>query len=174
MEVKELIENLKLKLKEAKKIIDLSSKDFRFKSWQASTLTLLRGLPPMYKFDVTNFKKLSFEDTKYHRGNKFFSSGYDEKYAEDMDGAIKILKKITSTEIAAPKANVIKKAKKPVSSKKTRPAKKSNQAAKPKKSVKTKAPKSSSKPKKKTVKAPGTRKAPSRKTGGKPAKKPKK
>ena len=120
------------------------------------------------------FKKLSFEDTKYHRGNKFFSSGYSEKYTEDMNGAIKILKKITSAEIAAPKVKAVKKAKKPAASNKTRPAKKSNRSSKPKMAVKAKAPKSSSKPKKKTVKAAGAGKAPSVKTTKKPAKKPKK
>lgn len=137
MEDKELIENLKIKLKNAKKIINISSKDFRFKSWQTSTINLLRGLPSRYKFDVNNFKKLTFEDTRYHRGNKFFNPGYDVKYIEDINEAIKILKKITSSEIEAPKAIIVKKGEK---TKKSVTAKKSGQIARSKNNRKINSP----------------------------------
>lgn len=184
MEEKELIENLKTKLKEAKKIINFYSKDFRFKSWHTSTGALLRSLPSRYKFDVNDFKKLTFEDTKYHRGNKFFKTGYDAKYMEDINGAIKILKKITSTEVTSPstgkddktkktaasKINVVKKekkAKKPTIIKKAKPVKKSGQISKPKKhAAKKKIGKSTG--------ASGSSKAPPHKTKVKPAKKSKK
>lgn len=174
MKENELIESLKIKLEEAKKILNFSSKDFKFKSWQASTLTLLRALPSIYKFDVNNFKKLIFEDTKYHRGNKFFSSGHDAKYAKDMNSAIAILKKITSMEIPLPGKKVIKNTKKPAAVKKTGPVKKSSKAVKPKTAEKIKVTKSSSKPKKKTGKTSGAVKTSSRKTGTKSSKKPKK
>jgi hypothetical protein len=176
MNEKEIIENLKTKLKDATKIVNLSSKNFRFKGWHAGTITLLRKLPPGYKLDINDFKKLTFEDTKYRRGNKFFNPGDNAKYTEDINMAVKILKKIISSLSSAPKGAPVKqekKAAKPAVIKKTKPAAKGKSPARP---GKTKIRKSPSKPvkpaaKKKPAKAS---KASSRKTGVKSSKKPKK
>jgi len=93
---KELLEKIEKKLKEVKLIKNLSSKDFRFKNWHASTINLLRNLPPDFIQDINDFKKLTFSDTKYHRGKRFFNPLDNTKYREDLDSAVKILKKITS------------------------------------------------------------------------------
>jgi len=93
--MKELLEKIKKKLKEVKSIRNLSSKDFRFKNWHASTINLLKNLPSDFILDVNDFKKLTFTDTKYHRGNRFFNPLDNTKYREDLDSAVKILKKIT-------------------------------------------------------------------------------
>ncbi|PIU28280.1 MAG: hypothetical protein COT09_05445 [Candidatus Hydromicrobium americanum] len=94
--MKELLEKIENKLKEVKLIRNLSSKDFRFKNWHASTINLLRNLPPDFIQDINDFKKLTFSDTKYHRGNRFFNPLDNTRYREDLDSAVKILKKITS------------------------------------------------------------------------------
>ncbi|MBA7560101.1 hypothetical protein ES708_01721 [subsurface metagenome] len=94
--MKELLEKIEKKLKEVKLIRNLSSKDFRFKNWYASTINLLRNLPPDFIQDINDFKKLTFSDTKYHRGKRFFNPLDNTKYREDLDSAVKILKKITS------------------------------------------------------------------------------
>lgn len=94
--MKELLEKIEKKLKEVKLIRNLSSKDFRFKNWHASTINLLRNLPPDFIQDINDFKKLTFSDTKYHRGKRFFNPLDNTKYREDLDSAVKILKKITS------------------------------------------------------------------------------
>ncbi len=143
MNEKEIIENLKTKLKDAKKIVNLSSKDFRFKGWHAGTIALLRNLPPGYKLDINDFKKLTFEDTKYRRGNKFFNPGDNAKYTEDINMAVKILKKIISSLSSAPKGAPVKQEKKAAVIKKTKPAAKGKSPARP---GKTKIRKSSSKP----------------------------
>jgi len=124
---KELLEKIKKRLKETKSIRNLSSKDFRFKNWHASTINLLRNLPPDFIQDINDFKKLTFSDTKYHRGKKFFNPADNTKYREDLDSAVKILKKITSIkkevdskkEIEPGKAAAVKKETK--TSKKTSP-----------------------------------------------------
>jgi len=124
---KELLEKIEKKLKEVKLIRNLSSKDFRFKNWHASTINLLRNLPPDFIQDINDFKKLTFSDTKYHRGKKFFNPLDNTKYREDLDSAVKILKKITSIkkevdskkEIEPEKAAAVKKETK--TSKKTSP-----------------------------------------------------
>ncbi|MBU4314206.1 MAG: hypothetical protein KJ821_05385 [Actinobacteria bacterium] len=115
--MKELLEKIEKKLKEVKLIRNLSSKDFRFKNWHASTLNLLRNLPPDFIQDINDFKKLTFSDTKYHRGKRFFNPLDNTKYREDLDSAVKILKKITLSkkevdskkEIEPEKAAAIKK-----------------------------------------------------------------
>ncbi len=96
---KELIEKIGKKLKETQSIRNLNSKDFRFKNWHASTTNLLRTLPPYFIQDINDFKKLTFIDTKYHRGNRFSNPSYDARYLEDLDSASTILKKIVSTKI---------------------------------------------------------------------------
>jgi hypothetical protein len=93
---KELLDKIKKRLNEIKVIRDLSSRDLRFKNWHASTINLLKALPPEFIADTNDFKKLAFTDTKYHRGKKFFNPGDDIRYREDLDLAVKILKKITS------------------------------------------------------------------------------
>lgn len=125
--MKELLEKIKKRLKEVKLIINLSSKDFRFKNWHASTINLLKNLPSDFILDVNDFKKLTFTDTKYHRGKKFFNPADNTRYREDLDSAVKILKKITSIkkevdskkEIEPEKAAAVKKETK--TSKKTSP-----------------------------------------------------
>ncbi|MBE3090303.1 MAG: hypothetical protein IMZ45_04610 [Actinobacteria bacterium] len=125
--MKELLEKIENKLKEVKLIRNLSSKDFRFKNWHASTINLLRNLPPDFIQDINDFKKLTFTDTKYHRGKKFFNPADNTRYREDLDSAVKILKKITSIkkevdskkEIEPEKATAVKK--KTKTSKKTSP-----------------------------------------------------
>jgi len=94
--MKELLEKIEKKLNEVKLIRNLSSKDFRFKNWHASTINLLRNLAPDFIQDINDFKKLTFSDTKYHRGKRFFNPLDNTKYREDLDSAVKILKKITS------------------------------------------------------------------------------
>ncbi|GAG57905.1 unnamed protein product [marine sediment metagenome] len=93
--MKELLEKIKKKLKEVKSIRNLGGRDFRFKNWHASTINLLKNLPSDFILDVNDFKKLTFTDTKYHRGNRFFNPLDNTKYREDLDSAVKILKKIT-------------------------------------------------------------------------------
>ena len=125
--MKELLEKIENKLKEVKLIRNLSSKDFRFKNWHASTINLLKNLPSDFTLDVNDFKKLIFTDTKYHRGKKFFNPADNTRYREDLDSAVKILKKITSIkkevdskkEIEPEKAAAVKKETK--TSKKTSP-----------------------------------------------------
>ncbi len=166
---KEQLEKIKKRLKETKSIRNLSSKDFRFKNWQASTINLLRNLPPDFIQDINDFKKLTFSDTKYHRGSRFFNPADDTKYREDLDSAEKILKKITlaKEEIKPEKAPSIKekvkvdkttsskpsvtkgsKTRKPSGAKKAVPAKKGTSASRPKPTRKVKAKKSATMPKK--------------------------
>jgi len=94
MEVAEIKDSLKTKIKEAEKISGLSSKHFGFKSWHAAILNLLRNLPSNYLPEINDFKKLAFEDTKFHRGKKFFLQTDNTKYMEDLESAVTILKKI--------------------------------------------------------------------------------
>jgi hypothetical protein len=161
---KELSGKIEKKLKETKSIRNLNSKDFRFKNWHASTINLLKNLPSDFIQDINDFKKLTFTDTKYHRGNRFFNPADDTRYREDLDSAVKILKKITSTkeEIKPEKALTIKekdkikkdispKTGKPSGIKKARPAKKVSSAAGKKPAGKVKTGKSASKPKKPSV-----------------------
>jgi len=158
---KELLEKIEKKLKEARAIRNLHSKNFRFKNWHASTINLLKNLPPDFIQDINDFKKLTFTDTKYHRGNRFFNPADNTRYREDLDSASTILKKITSVkkEVGPEKAPVIKeeekiktakesKTKKPSSTKKAKPTKKVSSVTKTKPAGKAKTGKSISKPKK--------------------------
>jgi len=177
---KELLEKIKKRLKETRSIRNLSSKDFRFKNWHASTINLLRNLLPDFIQDINDFKKLTFSDTKYHRGSRFYNPADDTKYREDLDSAEKILKKITlaKEEIKPEKAPAIEekvkvdkttsprpgatkggKTRKPSGAKKAVPAKKGTSAARQKPIRKEKVKKSAAMPnkpsagkKKKTVK----------------------
>ena len=168
---KELLEKIEKKLKETGPIRNLNSKDFRFKNWHASTINLLKNLPPNFIQDINDFKKLTFIDTKYHRGNRFLNPAYDPRYPEDLDSAATILKKIISAKketrpekepvgkeevkpakVSKPKkpSGTKKSGTKKTSSKKAGPAKKISTVAKPKPSGKAKIGKSTSKPKKKS------------------------
>ena len=100
MEIAEITDSLKTKIKEAKKISGLNSKHFGFKSWHATILNLLRNLPSNYLPEINDFKKLAFEDTKFHRGNRYFSQTDNTKYMEDLESAVTILKKIVDSDIA--------------------------------------------------------------------------
>lgn len=93
---KDLLEKIDKKLKETRALSNLSSRDFRFKNWHASTINLLKTLPSEFSSYVNNFKKLTFTDTKFHRGARPFNPLDDTKYSEDLDAAVDILKKITS------------------------------------------------------------------------------
>jgi hypothetical protein len=97
MEIPEITGSLKTKIKEAEKISGLNSKHFGFKNWHATILNLLRNLPSNYFPEINDFKKLAFEDTKFHRGKKFFSQTDNTKYREDLESAVTILKKIVDS-----------------------------------------------------------------------------
>ena len=94
MKLAEIFDGLKTKIKEVKKISSLNSRHFGFKNWHATTLNLLRNLPSGYFIEINDFKKLSFEDTRYHRGNRFFSQTDNTRYREDLESAAAILEKI--------------------------------------------------------------------------------
>ncbi|MDD3818475.1 MAG: hypothetical protein PHG41_01350 [Actinomycetota bacterium] len=96
---KELLEKINKKLGEIKTLRNLNSKDPAFKNWHVSTISLLKMLPREFTRDVNDFKKLTFTDTGYHRGNKPFSAADNTRYLEDLDNSAKILKKITSAKI---------------------------------------------------------------------------
>ena len=109
MEIAEITDNLKTKIKEAEKLSGLNSKHFGFKSWHAAILNLLRNLPSNYLPEINDFKKLAFEDTKFHRGEKFFPQTDNTKYREDLESAVTILKKIVdSGKIEKPKTGTVK------------------------------------------------------------------
>ncbi len=144
---KELMNKIENKLKETGSIRNLNSKDFRFKNWHASTINLLKTLPPYFIQDINDFKKLTFIDTKYHRGNRFLNPAYDPRYLEDLDSATTILKKIVSVkkETQPEKETIAKKEetrtvkaskpKKPSGTKKTNIKKTGTQKAKPTKKI---------------------------------------
>lgn len=96
MKEKEIIENLKAKIRETKEMTGLNSKSFRFRNWQISTMNLLRSLPSDYAQQINDFKKLNFEDTKFHRGKKFAGQGDNTKFREGLDSAGRILESITA------------------------------------------------------------------------------
>ncbi len=167
---KELLGKIEKKLKETGSIRNLNSRDFRFKNWHASTINLLKNLPPNFFHDINDFKKLTFIDTKYHRGNRFSNPSYDVRYLEDLDSATAILKKIVSAkkDILPEKETIVKKEetrtikankpKKPsgvkkvsikkASTPKAESAKKISKATKSKPAAKAKIGKSTSRPKK--------------------------
>jgi hypothetical protein len=91
---KELLEKINKKLGEIKSLRNLNSKDPAFKNWHVSMINLLKMLPREFINDVNDFKKLTFTDTGYHRGNRPFSAADNTKYLNDLDNAGKILKKI--------------------------------------------------------------------------------
>jgi hypothetical protein len=91
----ELLKKINKKIKEIKSLRTLNSKDFKFKTWHISTINLLKMLPPEFARDAGDFKKLTFADTKYHRGARPFNPSDNTRYMEDLNNAEKILKKIT-------------------------------------------------------------------------------
>ena len=112
MELAEIFDGLKTKIKEAKKISGLGSRHFGFKNWNTTTLNLLRNLPSGYLIEINDFKKLAFEDTKYHRGNRFFAQTDNTRYREDLESAAKILEKIIDPKnLKKPKMGAAKAAK---------------------------------------------------------------
>jgi hypothetical protein len=96
MEEKEIIKGIKEKIKEIKDLRKFNSRDFKFKSWHVSTLNLLRSLQPKHSREINAFKKLSFADTKYHRDMKASTTEDLNKFAEDLEKAEQILKRISS------------------------------------------------------------------------------
>ncbi|MFA5015753.1 MAG: hypothetical protein WC549_09490 [Actinomycetota bacterium] len=156
---KELLEKIGKKLKETQAIRNFNSKDFRFKNWHASTINLLKTLPSNFIQDINDFKKLTFIDTKYHRGNRFSNPSYDARYLEDLDSASAILKKIVSEKIEIQpekepinkeevKPVKVSKPKKPSGAKKSGSAKKTGSVTKTKTAGAAKIGKSTSRPKK--------------------------
>ncbi|MBC7334275.1 MAG: hypothetical protein H5T85_07465 [Actinobacteria bacterium] len=85
-----------MKVKEVKNLINLNNKDPKFRNWYASTITLLKNLPPVYFKEVNSFKKLAFSDTRYHRTKKPFNSLDENKYTQDLKTAEEILKTIVN------------------------------------------------------------------------------
>ncbi|MDZ7838995.1 MAG: hypothetical protein U5N58_14255 [Actinomycetota bacterium] len=71
---------IKTKIKEADKLKSFDSRHPRFKAWHASTMGLLKTLPSELGSKVDQFKKLSFEDTKYHRGKNLYDPAQNQKY----------------------------------------------------------------------------------------------
>ena len=96
MDIDEILKELKAKIKDSKSLSGFNSKHFGFKNWQATTIQILRELPSLYFKEVNDFRKLTFENTGYQRGNKFSSRTDNTKYIEDLDTAVIILKKIIS------------------------------------------------------------------------------
>ncbi len=112
---KELLDKLNKKLKEIDSLKNLNNKDFKFKTWHVSTINLLKTLPKDFINEVNDFKKLTFSDTKYHRGARPFNPLNNTKYIEDLDSAGKILKKIipAKKESKEKKSSGVKKDSKP-------------------------------------------------------------
>jgi hypothetical protein len=147
MELTVIESELKRKIKEAKKISGFNSRHFAFKNWHATVMQLLRELPSSYLPDINEFKKLSFEDTRFKRGRKFLSSPDNSRFVEDLEASVNILKGIIK------KGKQEDKKKESVSVKKEKPSK-----PKVKKST-SKKPAARSK-KTGTSKAAGIKKAP--------------
>lgn len=96
MEEKEIKKGIKEKIKEIKDLRKFSSRDFKFKSWHVGTINLLRNLQTTHSREISEFKKLSFTDTKYHRDKKSSAVEDLNKFAEDLDKAEEILNRISS------------------------------------------------------------------------------
>ncbi|MCG9479754.1 MAG: hypothetical protein K9H14_06035 [Actinomycetia bacterium] len=85
---------IKNKIKEADKLKSFDSRHPRFKTWHAATMSLLKTLPPEPGNKIGQFKKLSFEDTKYHRGRNLYDPAQNQKYLDDLSAAAAILKEL--------------------------------------------------------------------------------
>lgn len=83
---------IKNKIKEADKLKSFDPRHPRFKNWHATTMSLLKNLPIELGNKVDQFKKLSFEDTKYHRGRNLYDPAQNQKYLDDLSTAAAILK----------------------------------------------------------------------------------
>jgi hypothetical protein len=135
MKLDEVLKGLKEKLNEAVKITGLNSRHPGFKNWHSTTMQLLRELPPLFSIEVNNFKKLTFEETGYRRGRKYFSGEDSTIYTRDLDYGSTILKAILKKgkpEISGTaedkKAETDKPGKKKTGTKKTSSGKKSKKA----------------------------------------------
>jgi len=91
MELTVIQGELKRKISEAKKLSRFNSRHFAFKNWHATVMQLLRELPPSYVQEINDFKKLSFEDTRFKRGRKFFTGPDNSRFIEDLQTSIDIL-----------------------------------------------------------------------------------
>lgn len=89
---------IKSKIKEIGKLMDLDSRHPRFKAWHASCMSILKNLPPTFKGRVNDFKKLAFEDTKYHRGKNLYDPAQKKKFLEDLQAAKKMLTDMVGAE----------------------------------------------------------------------------
>ncbi|MGM0366462.1 MAG: hypothetical protein ACQEP5_07990 [Actinomycetota bacterium] len=87
---------IKSKIKDIDKLMELDSRHPRFKTWQVSTMSILKNLPPEFNHTVKDFKKLTFEDTKYHRGKNLYDPSQKDKFIEDLQAAKKILTVLVS------------------------------------------------------------------------------
>ncbi len=88
---------IKNKIKEIGKLQELDSRHPRFKAWHASCMSILKNLPPQLSGKVNDFKKLAFEDTKYHRGKNLYDPAQKDKFVEDLQSAKKILTGLIET-----------------------------------------------------------------------------
>jgi len=88
-----LLEKINKKIKEINSLKNLSNKDLKFRTWHISTVNLLKMLPSDFIKETSDFKKLTFSDTKYHRGSKPYITSDNTRYIEDLYKASKILKK---------------------------------------------------------------------------------
>jgi hypothetical protein len=132
MKLDEILKGLKEKLNEAGKITGLNSRHPGFKNWHSTAMQLLRELPPLFSMEVNNFKKLTFEETGYRRGRKFFSGKNNTRFSQDLDTASVILKDIlkrgeaeSKIAVEGKKAESGKPEKKKPGTKRTSPGKKS-------------------------------------------------
>jgi hypothetical protein len=99
MELQDILKGLKAKAAEAKKLTGFSSKHFAFKNWHTTVMQLLKELPASYISQVNDFKALTFEDTGFKRGRKFFSSSDNSRFIQDLEASSNILKEIAKTPI---------------------------------------------------------------------------
>jgi len=82
---------VKSKIKEIDKLMNLDSRHPRFKAWHVATMNILKNLPAEFNKSVNEFKRLTFEDTKYHREKKPYNPAQKGKYAQHLESAKKIL-----------------------------------------------------------------------------------
>ncbi|MDD3777310.1 MAG: hypothetical protein PHN32_06870 [Actinomycetota bacterium] len=86
-----IIKGIKDKIKEVEKLRDFDARHPRFRAWHVSTIGLLKLLPAEFKGKLAEFKKLSFEDTKYRRGKNLYDPAQNQKYLEDLSAAASLL-----------------------------------------------------------------------------------
>lgn len=94
MELNVIQRELKKRIKDVKKITGFNSRHFAFKNWHATIMQLLKELPSSYAIEINDFKKLSFEDTRFKRGRKFLTSTDNSRFVQDLESSVNILERI--------------------------------------------------------------------------------